>query len=83
MAATGIVTAVEQQGAATEEISRNITEASQSVAEVASSARTVSQAAEASSAISGDVLEASRQLTLQASDLSANMQRFLKSVQAA
>jgi methyl-accepting chemotaxis protein len=83
MAATGIVTAVEQQGAATEEISRNITEASQSVAEVASSARTVSQAAEASSAISGDVLEASRQLTRQASDLSANMQRFLKSLQAA
>lgn len=83
MAATGIVTAVEQQGAATEEISRNITEASQSVAEVANSARTVSQAAEASSAISGDVLEASRQLTLQASDLSANMHRILQSLLAA
>ena len=42
-AATGIATAVEEQGAATHEITRNITEASTSVAGVAESVQAVAE----------------------------------------
>ena len=83
MAATGIATSVEQQGAATHEISRNVSEASQSVAAVALSVKAVSRAAETSSAISGEVLNASRQLTQEANDLRANMELFLRAMPAA
>jgi len=82
MAATGIATAVEQQGAATHEISRNVSEASQSVAAVALSVQAVSRAAEASSAISGEVLNASDKLTQEANDLRTNMEQFMRSMAA-
>ncbi len=82
-AATGIATAVEEQGAATQEITQNIAEASQGVAGVAQSVEAVARAADAASATSGEVLEASRQLTRQASDLKSNMEHFLQSLQAA
>jgi methyl-accepting chemotaxis protein len=82
-AATGIAAAVEQQGAATHEITRNITEASTGVAGVAESVQAVAHAADAATAASGEVLEASRQLTRQAGDLTSNMERFLQSLNAA
>jgi methyl-accepting chemotaxis protein len=82
-AATGIANSVEEQGAATNEITRNITEASQGVAGVAESVQAVAVAADAASATSGEVLEASRQLTRQASDLAVHMERFLLSLNAA
>jgi methyl-accepting chemotaxis protein len=82
-AATGIATAVEEQGAATHEITRNITEASTGVAGVAESVQAVARAADAATAASGEVLEASRQLTRQAGDLTSNMERFLQSLNAA
>ena len=59
IATNGIATAVEQQSAETQEISRNITEALQSVAKVLMSVQAVLKSAEASSALSGEVLNAS------------------------
>ncbi|HUO54490.1 MAG TPA: globin-coupled sensor protein [Rhodoblastus sp.] len=82
-AATGIATSVEQQGAATEEISRNIIELSSSVASVARSIEAVTQAAEASGAVSAQVLDSSSHLNAQAQELNGKMSEFLEKLRAA
>ena len=82
-AATGIATAVEQQDAATQEITRNLTEARRASLASRKASRLSARAADAASETSREVLDASQHLTRQADDLHRNVERFLHTLQAA
>ena len=81
--ATGIAAAVEEQGAATQEIVRNVSQASAGTSEVTSNIAGVAQASEETGAAASQVLASASELSRQSEHLSAEVQRFLATVRAA
>ncbi|UYW26876.1 methyl-accepting chemotaxis protein [Methylorubrum extorquens] len=81
--AAGIAAAVEQQGAATQEIVRNVAQASSGTSEVTRNISGVAQASEETGIAASQVLTSSAELSRQSEHLSAEVQRFLATVRAA
>ncbi|MBT3536895.1 MAG: HAMP domain-containing protein [Rhodospirillaceae bacterium] len=81
--ATTIAAAVEEQSAATQEISRNVDQAAQGTQEVSSNIATISQATSDTGAAASQVLAASGNLAEQANTLKATVEKFLLDVKAA
>ncbi|UHC16349.1 methyl-accepting chemotaxis protein [Methylobacterium currus] len=79
----GIAAAVEEQGAATQEIVRNVAEAASGTNQVTHTITEVAGAAEETGAAATQVLSASSELSRQSEQLSAEVKRFLASVRAA
>jgi len=75
-----IAAAVEQQGAATREISRNVQEASTGTQQVTSSIGTVAQAAENTGRNAGEMQTAVRRLGDQAAKLERGIEMFLEKI---
>ncbi len=78
-----IAAAVEQQGAATHEIVRNVAEAATGTGEVTHNIAGVAGAAEATGAAASQVLASASALSRQSDHLSAEVARFLDTVRAA
>ena len=81
--ASSIASAVEEQSAATQEIARNAQQAASGTNEVSSNVTGVTQAAGETGSASNQVLEAAKGLAKQSTDLSGQIDRFLKSLNAA
>jgi methyl-accepting chemotaxis protein len=81
--ATTIASAVEEQGAATQEIARNVQEAAKGTAEVSGNIGGVTQAAAQTGQASGVVLAAAGGLASQADTLRAEVDAFLATIRAA
>jgi methyl-accepting chemotaxis protein len=81
--ATIIVAAVEEQGAATREIARNVQEAAQGTNEVSANIGGVSQAASETGTAASQVQAASAELARQGEALKTEVDRFLGSMRAA
>jgi methyl-accepting chemotaxis protein len=80
---TAIAAAIEQQGSATQEISRSVQEAARGTQEVNSNISGVQRAADDTGAAAGEVLGAAKQLSAQSRDLAGQVNRFLAEVRAA
>jgi methyl-accepting chemotaxis protein len=78
-----IAAAVEQQGAATQEISRNVGEAATGTAEVATNIADVNRGASETGSASTQVLSSARSLASESSRLRGEVGKFLSSVRAA
>ena len=78
-----IAAAVEQQGATTQEISRNVTEAARGTAEVAESIGSVSRGASDTGRASTDVLSSAQKLSMESAKLRSEVEAFLATVRAA
>ena len=81
--AASIAAAVEEQGAATQEIVRNVSQAAAGTGEVTSNIAGVAGAIEETGAAAGQVLDAASELSRQSEHLTAEVGRFLASVRAA
>ncbi|MCJ2026681.1 methyl-accepting chemotaxis protein [Methylobacterium sp. J-067] len=81
--ATSIAAAVEEQGAATQEIVRNVSQAAQGTGEVTSTIASVAGAAEETGAAASQVLGSASELSRQSEHLAAEVGRFLTTVRAA
>ena len=81
--ATTIAAAVEEQGAATQEITRNIQQAASGTAQVAGNISKVSDGAAKTGAASSDVLSASKALAEQSGRLKTEVHKFLDTIRAA
>ena len=81
--ATAIAAAVEEQGAATQEIVRNVSQASAGAAEVTGNIAGVAGAAEATGSAANQVLDAAGDLSRQSEQLRGQVTRFLATVRAA
>ncbi len=81
--AASIAAAVEQQGAATQEIVRNVTLASTGTNEVTGNIAGVARASEETGAAASQVLSAASELSRQSEHLGAEVGRFLATVRAA
>ncbi|MFC6792187.1 methyl-accepting chemotaxis protein [Methylobacterium komagatae] len=81
--ATSIAAAVEQQGAATQEIVRNVSQAAMGASEVTGNIVGVAQASEETGAAASQVLGAASELSRQSEHLRAEVGRFLATVRAA
>jgi methyl-accepting chemotaxis protein len=81
--ATTIASAVEEQGAATQEISRNVQQAAAGTAKVAGNIADVNAGAARTGAASGEVLSAAQLLSQQSDRLTTEVQKFLATVRAA
>jgi methyl-accepting chemotaxis protein len=81
--ATTIASAVEQQGAATHEITRNVQQAAAGTAQVASNIAAVSEGAAKTGTASADVLTAAQALSDQSKRLRSEVEKFLATVRAA
>ncbi|MCC5978738.1 MAG: methyl-accepting chemotaxis protein [Salinarimonas sp.] len=75
--ATGIAAAVEEQGTATQEIARNVQQASRGTREVSDAIGGVTEAATCTSATAAQVLASASSLTQRAGDLNDAVDRFL------
>jgi methyl-accepting chemotaxis protein len=80
---TTIASAVDQQGAATAEIARNVQQTSVSAQEITSNIGGVSQAANATGAAADQVLGDASELSRQAEQLAGQVNNFLAGVRAA
>lgn len=80
--AATVASAVEQQGAATREISLNIQKAASGTRDVAGNVAGVSEAAEMTGQVSSKVLKDSREMSHQADTLRSGVDRFLINVRA-
>ncbi|SOD94529.1 methyl-accepting chemotaxis protein [Caenispirillum bisanense] len=80
--ASAIASAVEEQGAATQEIARNTQEAARGTHEVSSTIGGVTQAAGETGEAAGQVLQSATQLHSRAEELQSAVDRFLKRVRA-
>ena len=78
-----IATAIEQQGSATKEISRNVQQAARGTQEVTSNISGVQRAADDNGSAANQVLGAAEQLSSQSRDLAGQVNRFLSEVRAA
>ena len=78
-----ISAAVEEQGASTQEISRNVQEAAQGTEEVNSNMGEVNRGAQETGSAASQVLEATNDLSKQATSLREEVDKFLSSVRAA
>jgi len=81
--ASVISVAVDQQGAATREIARNVQEAAQGTGQVSSNISGVNQAADKTGSAASRVLSSAEQLSGQAATLRADVDRFLANIRAA
>ena len=81
--ATAIAAAVEEQGAATQEIVRNVAQAAVGTGEVTSNIAGVAGAAEETGAAASQVLASASELSRQSESLSNEVDRFLATVRAA
>jgi hypothetical protein len=80
---TSIAAAVEQQGAATQEIVRNVSQAAQGTSAATSNIADAAGTAEETGAAASQVLCATPELSRQSEHLSAEVARFLATVRAA
>lgn len=80
---TSIAAAVEEQGAATNEIARNVQEAAQGTQEVNSNISGVTDAAGESGQAANQVLQAAGELSTQSEILAQEIDRFLAQIRAA
>jgi methyl-accepting chemotaxis protein len=78
-----IAAAVEEQGAATQEISRNIQHAALGTSEVSSNIVNVQQGASETGSASSQVLSAAQSLSVESNRLKVEVSKFLSSVRAA
>jgi aerotaxis receptor len=78
-----IAAAVEEQGAATQEISRNIQHASQGTAQVSANITDVQRGATETGSASSQVLSAAQSLSVESNRLKLEVGKFLNSVRAA
>jgi methyl-accepting chemotaxis protein len=78
-----IAAAVEEQTAATGEISRNVTQAAAGTQEVSANVGQVTQASDQTGAAANQVRSAASQLAHQSEMLRGEVERFLASIQAA
>jgi methyl-accepting chemotaxis protein len=81
--ASGIASAVEQQGAATQEIARNVQQAAAGTQEVSSNITGVSEAAGATGAAAEQVQTAAGELSQQSEILRSKVETFLSEIKAA
>jgi methyl-accepting chemotaxis protein len=81
--AVSVAAAMEEQGAATQEIVRNVTQAAQGTQSVTASIGSVTQAAGETGAASSQVLAAASELSRQSEQLGAEVSNFLATVRAA
>ena len=81
--AVGIAAAVEEQGAATQEIVRNVGQAAQGTGEVTSNIAGVASAAAETGRAADQVLGAASELSRQSEHLSGEVDRFLSTIRAA
>ena len=81
--ATTIAAAVEEQGAATQEIVRNVGQAAMGTGAVTSTIAGVAEAAEETGAAAAQVLASAGELSRQSEHLGAEVDRFLATVRAA
>ncbi|MGQ9369796.1 methyl-accepting chemotaxis protein [Azospirillum sp. ST 5-10] len=80
---TSIAAAIEEQGAATAEISRNVQQAAQGTHEVSGTIGQVTEAAGETGTAAGQVLSAAGELSQQAETLRGEVERFLAGIKAA
>jgi methyl-accepting chemotaxis protein len=80
---TAIASAVEEQGAATQEISRNVQQAAHGTQEVSANISGVTQAAQQTGAAAAEVLTASTELGKNGVLLKSQVEEFLRTVRAA
>jgi methyl-accepting chemotaxis protein len=78
-----IASAVEEQGAATQEVARNVQQAAQGTQQVASNITDVQRGADATGAASSQVLTFAQSLSCESSRLKSEVGRFLQMVRAA
>ncbi|MGQ0686738.1 HAMP domain-containing methyl-accepting chemotaxis protein [Bradyrhizobium sp.] len=78
-----IASAVEEQGAATQEISRNVTQAAQGTQQVASSITDVQRGATETGSASSQVLTSAQTLSNDSAKLKLEVEKFLATVRAA
>jgi methyl-accepting chemotaxis protein len=78
-----IAAAVEEQGAATQEISRNIQQAAQGTLQVSSNIADVQRGASETGSASSQVLSAAQSLSIESNRLKLEVGKFLSSVRAA
>ncbi|BCJ92198.1 methyl-accepting chemotaxis protein [Terrihabitans soli] len=78
-----IAAAVDEQGAATAEISRNVTQAAQGTQEVTSNIAGVNQAAAQTEQVSGQIVTAAGDLSVQATSLRDQVDAFISRVRVA
>jgi methyl-accepting chemotaxis protein len=81
--ATTIASAVEQQGAATQEISRNVQQAASGTQQVASNITEVNRGAAETGSASAQVLGSAKSLANESNRLKLEMAKFLVTVRAA
>jgi methyl-accepting chemotaxis protein len=81
--ATTIASAIEEQGAATQEITRNVQQAAIGTTEVASKITDVNRGAAATGSASSEVLSSARALAQESGRLKQEMSKFLATVRAA
>ncbi len=81
--ASGVAAAVEEQGAATQEISRNVQEAASGTQEVNSNIAGVTQAATQTGTSANEVLQAAGELSQQSEVLRTEVDSFIQKVRAA
>ncbi len=81
--ATAIASAVEQQGAATAEIARNVAHASRGTEDVSANIAGVNDAAQQAGQAARQVLEAANSLTANSSALQVQVDAFLREIRAA
>ncbi len=74
---------MEEQGAATQEIARNVEEAAKGTQEVSSNIGGVTEAANSTGAVANQVLTSARSLSDQSAELRNLVQHFLIQVKAA
>ncbi|MBE0529670.1 MAG: HAMP domain-containing protein [Rhodospirillales bacterium] len=80
---SGVASAVEEQGAATQEIARNVEQAAAGTQEVSANIGGVSQAANETGAAAGQINRAAGELSRQSETLRAEVDKFLANVRAA
>lgn len=80
---TTIASAIEEQGASTREIARNIQQAAQGTQEVNNTIGGVTEAAASTGLASDEVLDSASQLSAQATAMRVEVERFLADVRAA
>ena len=81
--ATTIASAVEEQGAATQEIARNVQQAAAGTTDVTNNISGVTQAAAQTGTAASQVLDAAGQLSKQSATLRAQVEGFLATIRAA
>ena len=81
--ASAIAAAVEEQGAATQEISRNVQQAAQGTSQVASNITDVSRGASETGSASSQVLASAQSLSSESNHLKVEVDKFLTTVRAA